>query len=296
MRLTSTTLCFLVAVMSMAVSAVSAAEKIPLYTGPPPGSESWSHEENAYFSTIFNTEVVTNVTEPSLTAFLLEKGPIQGIGTAVIIAPGGGFHALSINSEGNDVAAWLNEHGVAAFVLRYRLVPSGDDAVAELINKSPEQSRADMAMVAPLAAADGLAALALVRSRAAEFRIDPERIGIMGFSAGGAVAVMAAFNYDASTRPAFVAPIYTSTGMVEQRDVPEDAPPMFLVAASDDQLGLAADSVELYRKWLAAGKVVEMHLYAEGGHGFGMRKQQLPSDRWIERFGDWLQASGLLVD
>jgi acetyl esterase/lipase len=84
--------------------------------------------------------------------------------------------------------------------------------------------------------------------------------------------------------------------MVRQRDVPKDAPPMFLVAASDDQLGLAADSVELYRKWLAAGKVVEMHLYAEGGHGFGMRKQQLPSDRWIERFGDWLQASGLLVD
>ena len=297
MQLIRSAFCFLLVALSMLVDASDYnSERIPLYAGPPPGSESWTQEESAYFSAIFNTEVVTNVTEPSLTVFLPEKGAMEGTGTAVIIAPGGGFHALSINSEGNDVATWLNERGVAAFVLRYRLVPSGDDAVAELISKSAEQSRADMAAVAPLAAADGLAALALVRRRAADFGIDPERIGIMGFSAGGAVAVSAAFNYDAATRPAFVAPIYASTGMVEQQDVPEDAPPMFLVAASDDQLGLAADSVGLYRKWLAAGKAVEMHLYAQGGHGFGMREQNLPSDQWIERFGDWLLASGLLAD
>jgi len=248
-------------------------------------------EEREYFSEIFNTEVVTNVTDPSLEVFL----PARGNGTAVIIAPGGGFHALSINSEGNDVAAWLNARGVTAFVLRYRLVPSGADAVAEMVAKQPEQMRADMARIRPLAGADGLAAMRLVRSRAAEFGIDPARVGFMGFSAGGAVTMSVALDYDDETRPAFLAPVYAGAGAFDGKTVPENAPPMFLVAASDDQLGLAVDSVKIYQQWLAARKLVEMHLYASGGHGFGMRHQGLPSDTWIDRFGEWLAASGFLT-
>jgi len=272
------------------VVKAQATQTIRLYPGTAPGSETWTQEEREYFSAIFNTEVVTNVVVPTITAFL----PDAANGTSVIIAPGGGFHALSINSEGNDVARWLNERGVAAFVLRYRLVPSGTDAVAEMVQKKPEQTRQDMATIAPLAGADGLAALRLVRERAEEFGIDPGRIGFMGFSAGGAVTAMVVHNYDESTRPDFVAPIYASVGMISDAEVPADAPPMFLVAASDDQLGLATDSVKLYEKWLAAGKPVELHLYASGGHGFGMRRQNLPSDSWIERFGDWLNAAGLM--
>lgn len=269
-------------------SSLQAATVIPLYPGKAPGSESSTAQEQSYYSDIFNTEVVTNVSVPTLTAFL----PSDPNGAAVIIAPGGGFHALSINSEGNDVAAWLNERGVAAFVLRYRLVPTGEDGVRDLMRKEPEQSRADMAAVRPLAGADGLAALGLVRERAAEFNIDPARVGFMGFSAGGAVAVIAATGYNAANRPAFVAPIYAGVGNFEELTVPDDAPPLFLVAASDDQLGLAKDSVALYSKWLQAGKTVEMHLYATGGHGFGMRQQNLPTDSWIARFGDWLVAQG----
>lgn len=268
------------------------AEVIPLYSGSAPGSEDWTHEESEYHSEIFRTQVVTNVSHPTLTAFLPD--PAIASGTAVIIAPGGGFHALSINSEGNDVARWLQERGVAAFVLKYRLVPTGKDGVADMMSKPPEQTRADMASIAPLAGADGLAAMRLVRARHAAFGIAPDRIGFMGFSAGGAVATIVATRYDKDSRPDFVAPIYAGIGMVADTPLPEDAPPAFLVAATDDQLDLAKDSVALYGKWLAAKKSAELHIYATGGHGFGMRRQDLPTDHWIDRFGDWLKARGLM--
>lgn len=278
-----------VALLGVLAVAAEAGERIPLYAGAAPGSEGWNHEEMTYHSDIFQTRVVTNVSKPSLEAFLPEKGN----GAAVVIAPGGGFHALSIDSEGNDVARWLNERGVAAFVLRYRLVPGGQDAVAELIRKKPAQAQQDMAEVAPLAGADGLAAMRLIRARAKEFGIDAGRVGFMGFSAGGTVAMLVAAGYDSESRPAFVAPIYASTRALPTWVVPEDAPPMFLVAATDDQLGLAPESIRIYERWLEAGKPVELHLYAEGGHGFGLRTQNLPSDSWIDRFGDWLSASNL---
>ncbi|MEJ2090279.1 MAG: alpha/beta hydrolase fold domain-containing protein, partial [Gammaproteobacteria bacterium] len=128
-------------------------------------------------------------------------------------------------------------------MLRYRTVPSGEDAVAEMVSKSPEQASADMQRIAPLAGADGLAAMRLVRARADDFGADPARVGFLGFSAGGAVTMTVALGYDEATRPAFVAPIYAGAGRWNDQAVPDDAPPMFLVAASDDQLGLARDSV-----------------------------------------------------
>jgi acetyl esterase/lipase len=268
-------------------------EPILLYAGPPPGSESWDHSPREYYSDIFATEVVTNVVTPALTPFLPETDIATG--TAVIVAPGGGFHALSINSEGNDAARWLNARGVAAFVLRYRLVPSGHDAVAELVAKLPQQSTDDMAMVRPLAGADGLASVALVRKRAADFGVCEDRVGFMSFSAGGAVAAIAALQYDETSRPDFVAPIYASLRSLENPVVRTDAPPAFIVAATDDQLGLAKDSIDLYNSWREVGRPVELHIYAAGGHGFGMRTQNLPSDSWIDRFGDWLGAQGLLA-
>ncbi len=274
-------------------SAAHAQKVIRLYTGAAPGSESWTHNEKEYFSKIWNTQVVTNVSQPTLTAYLPE--PASANGTSVIICPGGGFHALSINSEGIDVAKWLNARGVAAFVLKYRLVPTGEDGVKEMMTKmSGPQRRDDTASVIPLAVADGLAAVDYVRRHATEFGISPTRIGLMGFSAGGTVAASVAFTYTAENRPDFVAPVYAYMGAVKETSVPKDAPPMFLVAASDDQLGLAPDSISLYNKWLAAKKPVEIHMYSRGGHGFGMRKQNLPSDQWIERFGEWMQAQGLL--
>ena len=275
-------------------SAAQAQKVIRLYPGTAPGSESFSHPEKEYFSPIWNTQVVTNVSQPTLTAYLPEQA--SPTGTAVIICPGGGFHALSINSEGIEVAKWLNTKGVTAFVLRYRLVPTGEDGVKEMQAKMGDRKKlaADFAAIVPLAVADAAAAVSYVRKRAAEFGISPQRIGLMDFSAGGTVTASVAFQYGADSRPDFVAPIYPYMGAVKEASVPQDAPPMFIAAASDDELGLAPDSISLYSKWLSAGKSVELHIYSKGGHGFGMRKKNLPSDQWIERFGDWLGIQGLL--
>ena len=279
----------------LCVTIVSAQKVIRLYPGAAPGSEHWKHQEKEYFSPIWNTQVVTNVVNPTLTMFAPD--PALANGTAVIIAPGGGFHALSINSEGVDVAKWLAAKGVTSFVLRYRLVPTGEDGVKEVTAKMSGGIKtldATNVDVVPLAAADGIAAMAYVRKHAGEFGIAPNRIGFMGFSAGGTVTASVAFQYSPETRPDFVAPIYAYLGAVKPADVPKDAPPMFLVAATDDQLGLAPDSVKLYSMWQTAKKPVEIHLYAKGGHGFGMRKQNLPTDQWIDRFGEWLGLQGLL--
>ncbi len=146
----------------------------------------------------------------------------------------------------------------------------------------------------PLTIADGRAALAYVRKHAAEYQIAPDRIGILGFSAGGTVTASSAFNYTSDNRPAFVAPVYAYMPASLQGQVATDAPPMFLVCASDDQLNLAPNSVELYSKWLAAKRPVELHMYAKGGHGFGMNTQNLPTDHWIERFADWLAQQGFM--
>ena len=259
------------------------AAAIPVYDETP-ATDAWVGDEREYYSEIFRTEVVTNVSVPTLTPFLADNPN----GIAVIIAPGGGFHALSINSEGNDVARWLNSRGVSAFVLRYRLVPSGEDGVAEMMSKDQEQSGRAMSEIAPLAGADALAAMALVRSRADEFGIDADRVGFMGFSAGGAVTLHVAYKHDSASRPAFVAPVYAANRWLADQPLPANPPPAFIVAATDDQLGLAIDSIRIYERWLAAGVPVELHMYARGGHGFGMRTQGLPSDQWIERFGEWL--------
>lgn len=182
-------------------------------------------------------------------------------------------------------------------MLRYRLVQTGEDGTKEVMAKMGKgriEVDANGTDVVPLAVADAFAALGHVRKNAKEYGIAPNRIGFMGFSAGGTVTASVAFQYSSDLRPDFVAPIYAYMGAVKSADVPKDAPPMFLVAATDDQLGLAPDSVRLYSQWIAAKKPAELHLYARGGHGFGMRKQNLPTDQWIERFGEWLSVLGLL--
>jgi acetyl esterase/lipase len=283
----------LVSLLCLSATA-NAQQIIRLSPVAEPGSIKWANQEKEYFSPIWNTQVVTNVSQPTLTVYAAT--PEAANGTAVVICPGGGFHALSINSEGIDVAKWLSARGVTAFVLKYRLVPTGDDGVKEVMMKMGNLKKLDEdnAALVPLAIADGLAAVSYVRKHASEFNISPTRIGLMGFSAGGTVTSGVALNYTAESRPDFVAPIYAYLGALKDAAVPKDAPPMFVAAATDDQLKLAPDSMILYNKWLAAGKSVEIHMYSKGGHGFGMRKQSLPSDQWIERFGDWLQVQGLL--
>ncbi len=272
----------------------AAQDVILLYPGTAPGSTQGNYPEKVYFSKNWNTEVVANVTKPTLTIF--KPSPELRNGTAVVICPGGGFMALSINSEGYDVAKYLAAKGVTAFVLKYRLAHTGEDATQEFTalfaNRQKFQEILDK--VVPLSIDDGLAAVAYVRQHASDWGVSPHRVGIIGFSAGGTVSAGVAFGYAPDGRPAFAALIYAAGGRFKDSPVPVDAPPVFIAAATDDNLGLAPDSVALYKKWTSAHKPAELHMYAKGGHGFGMRKQNLPTDHWIDRFADWLELLGWL--
>jgi acetyl esterase/lipase len=281
-------------VVLLLATCVAAQDVLPLYPGRPPGSAQANYPEKEYFSKTWNTEVVANVTKPTLTVF--KPSPESRNGTAVVICPGGGFMALSITSEGTDAAKYLAERGVTAFVLKYRLAHTGDDATQEFVAMFAEKQKFQemLATVLPLSVADGLAAVNYVRQHASEWGVSPDRVGIIGFSAGGTVAAGVAFRYAPEGRPAFVAPIYGAAAIFKDAPVPGDAPPMFVVAATDDQLGLAPESIALYERWTSAHKSAELHMYAKGGHGFGMRKQNLPTDHWIDRFTDWLQLQGWL--
>ena len=288
-------ICFTALVILVVTSVLQAQKVIPLYTGKAPGSEKWNWQEKDNNTNMFKTRVVYNVVEPTLTAYLPPAS--QANGTAVIIAPGGAFHTLSIESEGIDVAKWLNAKGVAAFVLKYRLVHSvTDDPVAELMKKMTDFKKLDEEndSVVTMAVSDGLKAIAYVRSHAAEYNVSEKRIGFMGFSAGGTVTMGTVFNSTASDRPDFAAPVYAYMNALKNQTIPADAPPLFICAATDDQLGLASHSSNLYNSWIAAKKEAELHMYVKGGHGFGMRHQDISTDTWIDRFGDWLEVHGLL--
>lgn len=267
---------------------------IQLYNGAAPGSESWTWDEATDTSNAWQTDVVYNVSHPTLTVF--EPAKNTATGTAVIICPGGAFHALSINNEGYDVAKWLVKKGVTCFVLKYRLAHSlTDDPVKEMTQKWGKKDFNDEnKAVIPLCIADGKAAIAYVRAHAKAYNVLPDKIGIMGFSAGGTVTAGCSFSYTPENKPNFTAPVYAFYPDSAMTAIPADAPPMFAVAATDDGLGLAPHSVSIYQHWVAAKHSAELHLYSQGNHGFGMKVQHLPSDTWIDRFGDWLKLNGFL--
>jgi enterochelin esterase-like enzyme/dienelactone hydrolase len=268
---------------------------IKLSDGKPKGSENWTWNEVTNSKNMFNTEVVYNVSQPTITAFLPPKEAANG--TAVIVAPGGAFHTLSINSEGYDVAKWLNSKGIAAFVLKYRVARSfTDDPVKELMPKMQNFKALDIEndTIVPLAMADGLAAVKYVRDHAQEMNIDPKRIGFMGFSAGGTLTMSVVYNATDENRPNFVAPIYAYEPAVIGSTIPSVKTPIFISVAGDDQLGMMPMSINMYKKWFDAKQPSELHIFEKGGHGFGMRKQGLPVDTWYERFGDWLKFQGFM--
>ena len=277
----------------LSFSASAQQKVIQLYNGTAPGSESWTYNEQEYKAGS-NDALIYNVSHPTLTVYPAD--PSIATGTAVIVCPGGGFFILAAVHEGSDVAHWLNQKGVTVFLLKYRLGHSLTNNPGQELSDNMKKSDfvEKINPVIPLCIADGRAAIQYVRMHASEYGINPSRIGIMGFSAGGTVAASTAFKYTPGNRPDFVAPIYAFMPPSLQGPVPDDAPPIFIAAATDDNLGLASHSVDLYSKWLAAKKPAEIHIYEQGSHGFGMHKQNIPTDTWIERFGDWLGLLGYL--
>ncbi|RZK88378.1 MAG: alpha/beta hydrolase [Hymenobacter sp.] len=253
---------------------------------------------------------ISNVVQPTLTVYLPAREKANG--TSVIICPGGGYARLAIDHEGYDVAKRLNEMGVAAFVLKYRL-PNG-------------QSQPDPS-IAPLL--DAQQALRLVREQAAKYNLNPERIGLMGFSAGGHLAATAGTHFGqpvgdnpgpALVRPAFLVLLYPvisfsdslkhagsrenllgtspSADQVKlysnELQVTTQTPPTFLVHAEDDQTVPVQNSIVFYQALRRHNVPAEMHLYPKGGHGFGMNNKTT-KDQWVERLQNWLDANGWLT-
>src|SRR5262245_16041205 len=254
------------------------AQVVNIWPGVAPGSENWTQKERVLDNTPVGT-VVLNVVTPTLTVYLPERS--KATGTGVIIAPGGAFVALAIDLEGNNVARWLQEKGIAAFVLKYRIMEKRQEGIPTGMN---------MDEAGKYGIADGIQALKVVRQHAAEWGISPDRVGFMGFSAGAMVTSGALLQKDAEGRPNFAAMIYGGPFGVMPA-ISAKLPPMFLAWAQDDALTLVP-VVKFYEALRSAGHKPEVHIFGAGGHGFGMRKQSTSSDHWIDAFYYWLEAQG----
>ena len=276
----------------MAVIPVPAQPNaIELGTGALPGAkaaEAWHSQYNSGFA--------RNVTVATLTPFLPD--PAKANGTAVIVAPGGGFTTLSMQNEGWDVARALAAKGVAAFVIKYRLNQTPQDLTAydrsmreRFSGSTPPPRPKPEEMMAGLAPqiADARAAFALIRRRAAEWHVDPNRIGMVGFSAG-AMLTMATTLSGGDAKPAFIGNIY---GPLAPVSVPADAPPMFVALAADDPL-FGNSGFGLIDSWRSAKRPVEFHLFEQGGHGFGMYQKPTTSTGWFDEFVRWMDMHGYL--
>lgn len=284
-----------IALLSFAVSGCAVAQTpavIPLWPNGVPGGAAGPDRETTRNQLPFGT-ITRNVSSPSLIPYPAD--PAIANGTAVIVAPGGGFHMLSIDSEGIAVARWLNSLGIAAFVLRYRLLETGDDFMSVFIRRLtnlPELATAIIPLQ-PLATADGEQAVRYVRANAARFGVKPNRVGLMGFSAGGAVTVWTMMAGHADSRPDFAAAIYPGL-LPDKIAAPKNAPPLFVLVADDDKIS-RGDSGRLDAAWRAAGAKSEFVTYPSGGHGFGMETKNKPTDAWTGRMRDWMQARGMLT-
>lgn len=265
-------------------------DAIELGTGPLPDAdtpESWHSQYGSKFA--------RNVTVATLTPFLPD--PEKATGTAVIVAPGGGFRTLSMENEGWQVAKALADKGVAAFVLKYRLNQTAAD-LQEFAKPTPRRpaespnvprpAPTEMATRIAPQIADANAAFALIRSNAEKWRVDPHRIGMIGFSAG-AMLTMTTTLSSSEAKPAFIGTIYGGMNAVE---VPADAPPLFVAIAADDPLFPVGFG--LIESWRKANRPVELHYYEQGGHGFGMYKKPTTSTAWFDAYVLWLGMHGYL--
>lgn len=275
--------------------SVFAQNEIKLYPTKAHGSEDWNWAEKE-IKTPDGNQILYNVVEPTLTIYLPTKS--KNTGSAMLIAPGGAFHILSMESEGHKVAKHLQENGVAAFILKYRLVQlKSENPIAELMGKMQDFKKLDEenAPVVELAINDAQTALKHIRDNAETYDVFKDKIGMMGFSAGGTLTLGTFYKSEPTSKPNFIAPIYPYVPAVDYlKNIPQQKYPIFIALASDDQLGFAPDNTRLYLDWLNAKQPVEMHIYEKGGHGFGMNQKNLPVDTWIDRLTHWMKDHDLM--
>ncbi len=273
---------------SLAAFAAEDPPVVPLWPNGAPGSEARKDEKEVVGVHLKDTPIVYNIHNPSLTAYLPAAGTATG--AAVIVAPGGGHMFLSYIHEGTGVTEWLSQHGIAAFLLKYRL--------------ARDQSGGSTYQVEVHALADAQRSIRLVRSRALAWGMDPARVGFMGFSAGGELAVLAATRADAGnpaaedgvdrqgSRPDFVVLGYPGISP-DKVTITAATPPAFMFSAYDDAR-TSVTNASLFLKYRAAGVPAEIHIYNRGGHGFGIRDRPLPVSSWPARLLEWMGDRGYL--
>ena len=260
--------------------------EIPLWPGGAPGSEGKPAKET--ITTSASGELsVSGIHNPSITPYIPPKDKASGL--AILVIPGGGHRVLAITHEGYNVAEWLRDRGIAAFVLKHRLAREAGSTYRIEVESYADTERA----------------LQLIRSRAAEWGIDPARVGALGFSAGGELVTMASTRFTAGdaagkdplerqdSKPAFQALIYPGrSGDIQPT---KDSPPAFLAAAYNDRPDISEGLAEAYLRCKRAGVPAELHIYSAGGHGFGLRRSNTrPVGQWMARFEEWLAESGFL--
>lgn len=283
----SVSLAALLVIFALGLAAAD-REVVLLWPNGAPGSEGKTGAEKTRL-TPEGEHVVSNVNQPSITVYSPSKETATG--AAVIIAPGGGHKELWMDHEGYNVAQWLSDHGVAAFILKYRLARAPGSTYTIEGDSLPDIQRA----------------IRLVRSRAAEWRVDPHRLGVMGFSAGGEIAGLAAVHFDAgradapdpidreSSRPDFQALVYPGLPPDFNLSITKDTPPAFLLCGDEDRPDISQGLPELYIALRRAGVPAELHIYTGVGHGFGLRSRNTgPVAEWPDRFLEWMNARGLL--
>jgi acetyl esterase/lipase len=268
--------------------AADEPQVIPLWPSGAPGSEGKTDPEvvTERGKDGVHDRHISRIHNPTLTVYLPPRD--KATGAAVVICPGGGHTILAIDHEGYDVARWLNRIGVAGIVLKYRLA------------RTPGAGY----KVEDHALADARRAIRLVRSHGEEWGIDPKRVGLMGFSAGGELTALASTRSEAATagasdpldrigsRPDFQVLIYPG-GRPESFEVNKDSPPAFLLVAADDRIS-AERTTASFTALRKAGVPAELHVYARGGHGFGMHKLDAPVAQWTTRLQEWMGDRGLL--
>lgn len=262
-------LCVLLAFLVLPVSGAD-PETIVLRPDLPAGEEWFTPPADNVHRKSADEKWVRKVMRPTMEVYPAARPN----GTAVVIAPGGGFTVLAIEHEGREVARWLNERGVTAFVLRYRVGLESREASQKA------------------AIEDGLLAVKTVRERAATWKLNPKRIGVMGFSAGGYLTIGVATGFAPEGRPDFAIPIYAVAP--EGYQVPADAPPLFVAVAFDDNPRMTSTATALMTNWKNAKVPVELHVFPDGGHGFGMNRKGKSCDAWTGLLGDWMKRQGLV--
>jgi acetyl esterase/lipase len=278
----------LLAAFAFAALTNFAAEpkEILLWPNGAPGSEGKTDKEVVAVSKS-GEQSITSVHKPSITPYLPKE---KGNGAAVLVIPGGGHRNLAITHEGYNVAETLSAHGIAAFMLKHRLARETNSTYKIDVH----------------ALADTQRAMRLIRSRADEWKVDPKRIGAMGFSAGGELVWLASDRFDEGkadatdlierqpSRPSFQALIYPGRS-ADIQPKSKDYPPVFLACAYNDRPDIGEGLAEVYLRFKRAGVPTELHIYSSGGHGFGLRStNKKPVGKWMDRFEEWLADSGFV--